>query len=134
MLITALLALAIPPQSYVSGAGLPSRRVYEPFIRQQLGTRLRDAPSARFEFAEPRQVTCRARLFRTPERWQGWAVTVRVNSRNAYGAYAGFEPFEVILVNTGSDEGIEVYQSQAYRFAGCRDELWTTATGLSGKE
>lgn len=131
MLAAALIALSISPQNYVSGAALPARQRYEPFVRQQIGTRLRDAESARFEFAEPRQVTCRARLFRTPQRWQGWAVTVRVNARNAYGGYTGFESFEVLMVNNGSEDGIEVYQAASYRFAGCQNENWSSAPGPS---
>jgi len=109
---------------YVSGAPLPAESVYRPFVRQQIGTMLRDPYSAQYEFERPYQVTCRARLFDTPDRWRGWAMRVLVNARNAYGAYTGAEEYYVLFVNDGRTDGIEVHIPTTFRYGTCRAEVW----------
>lgn len=117
-------AASAEAQQYVSGAALPSPKTYEPFVRQQINTMLRDPESARYEFDEPFKVTCRGRLFGIRDRWRGWATRVWVNARNGYGGYSGRELHYVLFVNDGTNDGIEVHRPTTFDYGTCRAEAW----------
>lgn len=118
------LAHTATAQTYVSGAALPPATTYQPFVRQQIGTMLRDPQSAIYEFSDPFKVTCRGRLFRMRERWKGWATQVWVNARNGYGGYAGRELHYVLFVSDGTNDGIEVHRPTTFDLGTCRREEW----------
>jgi hypothetical protein len=124
--VAAALLIAGPSfaQQYVSGAALPAAATYEPFVRQQIATMLRDPESARFEFGAPFKVTCRGRLFGMRDRWQGWSTEVWVNARNGYGGYTGRELYYVLFVNDGTNDGIEVHRPMTFELGTCRREVW----------
>jgi len=121
---SAALTTTADAQTYVSGAALPSEKSYRPFVQQQIGTMLRDPQSAIYEFGEPFKVTCRGRLFRMRDRWQGWSTEVWVNARNGYGGYAGRELYYVLFVNNGAQDGIEVHRPMTFELGTCRREDW----------
>lgn len=113
------------PPKYVSGAQLPSVEVYRPVIKGMIDGTLRDPYSAVYEWGEPYQITCKKNLYRTPDRWRGWVIDIRVNAKNAYGAYAGPSTYVVWFMNDGAQDIMELHTGfAAFDFKICRKEAW----------
>ena len=92
-------AQAIPP-----GANSPENEAkygvypiaYREIITRWLGERLLDAASAKIEFQEPKPVDVRAK---GGKMFHGYSVEFRVNSRNNFGMYTGFQKYRVLMRN-----------------------------------
>ena len=114
------------PPKYVSSAPLPPEQVYRPTIKGMIDGILRDPYSAVYQWGEPYQITCKKDLFRTLERWQGWAIDIRVNAKNAYGAYAGATTYYTMFMNDGVKDIMELHTGfAAFEFKICRREGWS---------
>lgn len=60
---------------------------------------LKDPDSAIYQFSKPRKAYLTNNRG-TAVAWTGYAIPVAVNSKNSFGAYAGYTPY-VVLVNDG---------------------------------
>ena len=69
---------------------------YREIITKWLGERLLDAGTAKIEFWEPKPVSVRAKGGQT---FLGYSVDFRVNSRNKFGMYTGFQKYRVLIRN-----------------------------------
>ena len=69
---------------------------YREIITRWLGERLLDAASAKIEFSEPQAVDVRVKGGQT---FSGYSVEFRVNSRNKFGMYTGFQKHRVLIRN-----------------------------------
>lgn len=117
--------VAKKPPKYNSGAPLPAAEVYRPAIKGMIDGILRDPYSAVYEWGEPYKITCKKDLFNTEERWQGWAINIRVNAKNAYGGYAGPSDYYVMFMSDGINNEMELHAGfAAFEFKICRREHW----------
>ncbi len=64
---------------------------YQRILTDQISSTLKDPWSAHFEFDAPRKGWCGGDLLMGMKKRYGWIVTVRVNAKNGFGAYAGWE-------------------------------------------
>lgn len=109
----------------ISGALPAEESVYRDTVEGLFRQKLIDPESARYEWEQPYQVTCRKGVYHTPERWQGWAVDVLVNSKNAFGGYTGAKRYTVMLTNDGTSDRVEVLDAGIFwMFSSCRKEAW----------
>lgn len=69
---------------------------YREIITKWLSERLLDAGSAKIEFSEPKPVEVRVKGGQT---FLGYSVEFRVNSRNRFGMYTGFQKHRVLIRN-----------------------------------
>lgn len=69
---------------------------YREIIGRWLETRLLDAGSAKIEYTEPKPIEVPAKGGQT---FAGYAVEFRVNSRNKFGMYTGFQKHRVLVRN-----------------------------------
>ena len=69
---------------------------YREIITKWLGERLLDAASAKIEFSEPKLMEVRTKGGGT---FAGFSVEFRVNSRNKFGMYTGFQKHRVLIRN-----------------------------------
>ena len=69
---------------------------YREIITKWLSERLLDAGSAKIEFSEPQAVDVRVKGGQT---FSGFSVEFRVNSRNKFGMYTGFQKHRVLIRN-----------------------------------
>ena len=115
------------PPKYNSGAQLPAEDVYRPVIKGMIDGILRDPYSAVYKWGEPYQITCKKDLFRTAERWRGWAINISVNAKNAYGGYAGPSDYYVMFMNDGIKDDMELHTGfAAFDYKICRQENWVS--------
>ena len=68
---------------------------YREIITRWLGERLVDAASAKIEMDEPKPVQMKTKQGQIT----GYAVDIRVNSRNKFGMYTGFQKWRLLLRN-----------------------------------
>ena len=69
---------------------------YREIIAKWLGERLVDAATAKIEYSEPKPVQVRVK---GGETFLGYSVEFRVNSRNKFGMYTGFQKYRVLIRN-----------------------------------
>ncbi|MBA2270462.1 MAG: hypothetical protein H0W20_07685 [Chthoniobacterales bacterium] len=69
---------------------------YREIITRWLEKRLLDAGSAKIEFTQPKPVEVPAKGGQT---FAGYSVEFRVNSRNNFGMYTGFQKHRVLIRN-----------------------------------
>lgn len=105
---------------------MPQESDYKPMVKGAIERMLRDPDSARFEWSPPYQITCDKGLYRTKKRWQGWAMDVNVNAKNAFGGYTGFQPYLIMFESDGVRLEGTVHTSRGpFRWGLCRRETWT---------
>ena len=68
---------------------------YREIITKWLEDRLLDASTAKLEFSEPQAGEIKTKAGRA----SGYSVEFRVNSRNKFGMYTGFQKFRVLIKN-----------------------------------
>lgn len=68
---------------------------YREIITRWLGERLLDVSTAKLEFNEPQATEIKTKTARA----SGYAVDFRVNSRNKFGMYTGFQKYRVLIRN-----------------------------------
>ena len=68
---------------------------YRELITRWLGERLNDAASAKVEFGDP----VASEVTQKNVRAAGYRVEFRVNSRNKFGTYTGFQRHQVLIRN-----------------------------------
>lgn len=68
---------------------------YRELITRWLEDRLLDAASAKLEFTEPQA----GEMTREGRRFAGYMVEFKVNSRNRFGMYTGFQGYRVVIRN-----------------------------------
>ncbi len=118
-------ALAGKTPKAISDAPLISAERYQPLVEAQLKTILLDPESARYDWREPYQVTCRKGVYNTPQRWRGWAVDVYVNAKNTFGGYTGPQQYTVMLTNDGTEDKFELLDGSIFwMFRSCKREPW----------
>ena len=83
---------AIPPDSPKYGV-YPI--AYREIITKWLSDRLLDPSTAKLEFSEPQAGEIKTKAGRA----SGYSVEFRVNSRNKFGMYTGFQKFRVLIKN-----------------------------------
>jgi hypothetical protein len=83
---------SIPPDSPKYGV-YPI--AYREIITRWLEDRLLDASTAKLEFNEPQAGEIKTKRGRA----SGYSVEFRVNSRNRFGMYTGFQRFRVLIKN-----------------------------------
>lgn len=83
---------AIPPDSPKYGV-YPIG--YREIITRWLGERLLDVSTAKLEFSEPQAGEVKTKTARA----SGYTVDFRVNSRNKFGMYTGFQKYRVLIRN-----------------------------------
>lgn len=116
---------AAKPPKYNSDAPLPAEAVYRPIIKGMIDGILRDPYSAVYIWGDPYQITCKKDLFRTAERWRGWAININVNAKNAYGGYAGASDYYVMFMSDGIKDDMELHTGfAAFDYKICRRENW----------
>ena len=69
---------------------------YREIITRWLGERLLDPASAKIEFQQPKPVDVRQS---GGNMFHGYSVEYKVNSRNNFGMYTGFQKFRVLMRN-----------------------------------
>ena len=69
---------------------------YREIIQRWLEKRLLDPGSAQIEYTEPKPIEVPAK---GGETFAGYAVEFRVNSRNKFGMYTGFQKHRVLIRN-----------------------------------
>ena len=83
---------SIPPDSPKYGV-YPI--AYREIITRWLGERLADPASAKVEFGEP----VAGEVTQKRVKASGYRVEFKVNSRNRFGTYTGFQKFQVLIKN-----------------------------------
>ena len=83
---------SIPPDSAKYGV-YPI--AYREIITRWVGERLLDPASAQLEFTNPVAAEIKTKTGRA----SGYAVDFRVNSRNKFGMYTGFQKYRVLIRN-----------------------------------
>ena len=83
---------SIPPDSPKYGV-YPI--AYREIITQWLGERLADPASAKLEFGEP----VAGEVKQKGAKASGYRVEFKVNSRNKFGVYTGFQKYQVLIRN-----------------------------------
>lgn len=83
---------SIPPDSPKFGV-YPI--AYREIITKWLSDRLLDPSTAKLEFGEPQAGEIKTKAGRA----SGYSVEFRVNSRNKFGMYTGFQKFRVLIKN-----------------------------------
>jgi hypothetical protein len=83
---------SIPPDSPKYGV-YPI--AYREIITRWLGDRLMDVSTAKLEFDEPKATEVKAKTSKA----SGYAVDFRVNSKNKFGMYTGFQKYRVLIRN-----------------------------------
>jgi hypothetical protein len=109
----------------ISDAARPEEGFYKPIITQLFGRLLLDPESARYEWSEPYQMTCRKGVYHTPDRWRGWAVDIAVNARNTFGGYTGSKPYTAVFTTDGDETYTNLLDGTVFwTFKSCRREAW----------
>lgn len=127
-------AEAAKPPKYNSGVPLPTEEVYRPIIKGMIDGILRDPYSAVYKWGDPYQITCKKDLFRTAERWRGWAININVNAKNAYGGYAGASDYYVMFMSDGIKDDMELHTGfAAFDYKICRKENWGTPSTAASR-
>lgn len=72
---------------------------YEGQIKQTIGDRLKDADSAKYQFGTPSKAYLQGGMAENFKMYYGWAIPVRVNAKNSYGAYVGYQDYMFMYLN-----------------------------------
>jgi hypothetical protein len=98
LLVVSCLAIltgcATPAKDVLASADYgPYPTNYQEDLKNLIDKRLKDPYSAHYEFLEPRKGWIGGNLQTSVKTRYGWFVTVRVNARNGFGGYNGFEEY-----------------------------------------
>jgi hypothetical protein len=66
---------------------------YEARITGFMQQRLKDPESARYQFGHPQKGWCKDGLIYGGKSHFGWIIPVRVNAKNSFGGYTGFQSY-----------------------------------------
>lgn len=69
--------------------------------KKAMASILRDPDSAEYRFLGIHPAKCKAGWAKRNSGWQGWAATIEINGKNAFGGYTGFETHTVLFVGEG---------------------------------
>lgn len=95
-LLSAVQATSHLPADYVDVGPPPEDPIGA--TKRLLAGSLRDPDSAQYRFIGLHPAKCRAGWAQGDNGWQGWAATIEVNGKNAFGGYTGFQTRTVLFV------------------------------------
>lgn len=78
----------------------PSREQIEKSVKSLMGSYLKDPDSAKYEFSEvdPQRYYVKNTGIATDKKlYAGWRTIVRINAKNSYGGYTGFQYHQFLL-------------------------------------
>lgn len=100
--LTAGCAGAFKQPNYAPADWGPEPTGYEDAIKTGFEGVLKDAESARYKFGKPVRAYKHLPILKGAGiEWVGYLVPVQVNSKNGFGAYAGFTDYQVLLNHRG---------------------------------
>ncbi|WP_024561708.1 membrane lipoprotein lipid attachment site-containing protein [Franconibacter pulveris 601] len=72
---------------------------YEGQIKETIGSSLKDPDSAKYQFGTPSKAYFQGGIADNFKMYYGWAIPVRVNAKNSYGAYVGYQQYVFMYIN-----------------------------------